>query len=59
MTTGEFAELVERMRIAQKTWFRSRATPDLYESKNLEKQVDKAIAERKARLAEKAQGTMF
>ena len=59
MTTGEFAGLVERMRMAQKTWFRSRATRDLYEIKNLEKQVDKAIAERKARLEEKAQGILF
>ena len=59
MTTGDFAGLVERMRMEQKTWFRSRAAPDLYESKNLEKQVDKAIAERKARLEEKAQGILF
>ncbi|MGP1458471.1 MAG: hypothetical protein ACTTKL_04100 [Treponema sp.] len=47
------------MRAAQKNWFKSRATQDLHESKNLEKQVDKAIAERKVRIADSAQGTMF
>ena len=59
MTTGEFANLVERMRMAQKNYFRLHAPSDLHKSKELEKQVDKAITERRERLADALQTKLF
>ncbi len=51
MTTGEFADMVKKMREAQENYFRTRLQRDLALSKNLEKKVDDALAERaKARL---------
>lgn len=49
MTVGEFADLVEKMRKAQKTYFSTRSQKALEESKTLEKQVDALIAERNKR----------
>lgn len=54
MTTGEFADLVEQMRNAQKAYFRTHSAAKLEESKALEKKVDKVLADRKARV-EKSQ----
>lgn len=49
MTVGEFVNLVEKMRKAQKTYFSTRSQKALEESKTLEKQVDVLIAERNKR----------
>lgn len=46
MTTGEFADMVKKMREAQKNYFRTRLQRDLKLSKELEKKVDDALAER-------------
>lgn len=43
MTAKEFFETVEKMRHAQKTYFRSRSLRYLQESKQLEKAVDDEI----------------
>lgn len=45
MTFKDFAELVCRMRTAQKAYFRTRSYFDLDESKKLERQVDNALRE--------------
>ena len=45
MTFKEFAELVCRMRTAQKSYFRTRSYADLDNSKILERQVDDALRE--------------
>ncbi len=42
MTTEDLARLVQRMRAAQKKYFRTRGQDDLEESKRLEKAVDVA-----------------
>jgi hypothetical protein len=41
----EFVKLVVRMREAQRKYFRTRAQGDLNDSKNLERQVDRAADE--------------
>lgn len=43
MTTRELAELVKRMREAQKDYFRHRQPHTLARSKDLELEVDKAV----------------
>lgn len=53
MTVGEFADLVEKMRKAQKSYFSTRSQKALEESKLLEKQVDALIAERNKREEER------
>lgn len=55
MTTGEFADLVARMRSAQRSFFRSHSPSDLAASRRLEKDVDAALAARDKRLADAAQ----
>lgn len=45
MTFKDFAELVCKMRTAQKAYFRTRSYSDLDESKKLERQVDNALRE--------------
>ena len=40
MTTGEFADLVQKMRMAQKTYFKTRTKAALDESRFLEKKAD-------------------
>lgn len=45
MTTGEFADLVQAMRDAQKEYFKIRSTAALNKSKELEKQVDTILEE--------------
>ena len=46
MTTGEFADMVQKMREAQKNYFRTRLQRDLALSKQLEKMVDDALSAR-------------
>lgn len=45
MNYKEFAELVCKMRTAQKSYFRTRSYSDLDNSKFLERQVDDALRE--------------
>lgn len=42
-TFGEFVDLVKRMRMAQKQYFKTRSKDVLVESKRLEALVDKAV----------------
>lgn len=44
MSCEEFIKMVEKMRIAQKTYFATRESSWLSESKRLERLVDRAIA---------------
>lgn len=46
MTDAEILELVRQMRAAQRTYFTTRAVADLRRSKDLERQVDRALAAR-------------
>ena len=46
MTTGEFADLVFKMRTAQKKYFRTRSQSAMTESKSYEKEVDRILEER-------------
>ena len=55
MTVKEFADLVEKMRKAQKEYFKMRTGENLLIAKNFEKQVDDALEERQKNNAEKAQ----
>ncbi|MBQ3838241.1 MAG: hypothetical protein II814_14095 [Treponema sp.] len=48
MTTGEFADLVWKMREAQKNYFKTRLQRDLKLSKEIEKKVDDVLAARAA-----------
>lgn len=59
MTTGEFANLVQEMRDAQKTYFRTRSNDALEKSKYLETKVDKLLEERRNRVEQKQQPTLF
>ena len=45
MDVKQLAELVNKMRNAQREYFRTRSASSLEDSKRLEKQVDQAIAE--------------
>jgi len=45
MNTQEFFDLVTRLRAAQKTYFKQRSRENLISAKDLEKQVDAALAE--------------
>jgi hypothetical protein len=54
-TVVEFITLVEKMREAQRRYFRTRTIHDLNDSKNLEKQVDQFIEYYRKRQEEKAQ----
>ena len=49
MTTGEFADIVSAMREAQKEYFKYRSKEALKRSKELEKQVDLILLNRKKR----------
>lgn len=59
MTTGEFADLVQNMRIAQKDYFRTRSQTSLEKSKELEKKVDSLLSERKARIEKEPNPGLF
>ena len=55
MTVGEFAELVEKMREAQKEYFKTRTSEALRISKQYEKQVDEQLKARRERLRQEMQ----
>lgn len=59
MTVGEFADLVEKMRKAQKTYFSTRSQKALEESKLFEKQVDALIIERNKREEQRVNPSLF
>lgn len=65
MDKPNFFQLVERMRNAQKEYFKTRSHEVLIESKNLERQVDQQIQENKIRpkyvriILEVADGTII
>ena len=54
-TVGDFVNLVQSMREAQRKYFRTRDPVDLSASKAWEKQVDDAIKDYNQRQAEKKQ----
>jgi hypothetical protein len=54
MTDAEILDIVSKMRAAQKAYFKTRDRADLEASKDLERKVDKAMAERAA-----AQGALI
>lgn len=59
MTVGDFTDLVERMREAQKSYFGCPAPSNLHKSKELEKQVDNALSERRQKMADALQTKLF
>lgn len=60
MTTGEFADKVSAMREAQKEYFKYRTKEALQRSKELEKEVDDILGNRKKRIENTVQqGTLF
>lgn len=59
MTTGEFAELVYKMRKAQKQYFRTRSQSALTESKSYEKEVDRILEKRQKRETERQTPSLF
>ena len=58
MTVGEFINIVKEMRKAQKEYFKTRSQASLTKSKELEKTVDKLLAERENR-NKPQQGSLF
>lgn len=59
MTLQELAELVGKMRDAQRGFFRTRDPDVLAESKRLEREVDKALDALEAELDSSAQKRLF
>lgn len=59
MTAGEFADLVGKMRYAQKAFSRTHSKDSLQLSKDLEKQVDEILAERRKRETERQNPSLF
>lgn len=59
MTTGEFADIVQKMREAQKNYFKTCDKDSLDISKRLESQVDKILAERLERIERKNNPGLF
>ena len=60
MTTGESAVKVSQMREAQKEYFKYRTKEALQRSKQLEKDVDDILGNRKKRIENTVQqGTLF
>lgn len=59
MTTGEFADLVFKMRKAQKKYFRTRLQSAMTESKSYEKEVDRILEERQKRETERQNPSLF
>lgn len=60
MTTGEFADKVSAMRETQKEYFKYRTKEALQRSKELEKEVDDILGNRKKRIENTVQqGTLF
>lgn len=59
MSTGEFINLVEQMRTAQKAYKRCMSDKTKHEMKVLETAVDNAIASRNERMAQAMNPTLF
>ncbi|WP_296016721.1 hypothetical protein [uncultured Treponema sp.] len=59
MTTGEFADLIYKMRTAQKKYFRTRSQSALTESRGYEKEVDRILEERQKRETERQNPSLF
>lgn len=60
MTVGEFADMVERMREAQKAYDNKPGRSRLYEKDEMEARVDKILTERRERMVQEArQGSLF
>ena len=59
MTTGEFADIVQKMREAQKQYFKTNSSEWLDKSKALEKQVDTILEERNKREYERKNPGLF
>lgn len=59
MTTGEFADIVQKMREAQKQYFKTHSSEWLDRSKALEKQVDTILEERSKREYERNNPWLF
>lgn len=59
MTTGEFADIVQKMREAQKQYFKTHSSEWLDRSKALEKQVDTILEERSKREYERNNPGLF
>lgn len=55
MTAGEFANMVAKMREAQKRYYRNSDGPGLIEAKAWEARVDRALIEWEERRAEETQ----
>lgn len=45
MSQDDFVKLVQKLRESQKRWFREKRPQDLDDSKALERQVDRALAD--------------
>lgn len=59
MTTGEFAEMVQKMRTAQKNYFRAKSREWLDQSRKWEVQVDMALELRCKRETERQNPSLF
>lgn len=59
MTTGEFAEMVQKMRTAQKNYFRTKSREWLDQSRKWEVQVDMALELRSKRETERQNPSLF
>ena len=59
MTTGDFADLVKKMRDAQKECFKTRSNDSLRRSKDYEKKVDEILSSREKRIKEEREPSLF
>lgn len=59
LAAGEFADLVFKMRTAQKKYYRTRSQGSLIESKTYEKEVDRLLEERQKRETERQNPGLF
>ncbi len=59
MTAGEFADLVLKMRTAQKNFFRTKLRKHLEESRAWEKEVDAVLRERSERENDRLNPSLF
>ena len=59
MTTGDFADLVKKMRDAQKEYFKTRSSDSLQRSKDYERKVDEVLLSREKRIKEEQEPSLF
>lgn len=59
MTTGDFADLVKKMRDAQKEYFKTRPSDSLHRSKDYERKVDEVLSSREKRIKEEREPSLF